>query len=67
MILKVWDLFEGKHLFTDRLPSRDASAPAHIAKMIALLGLPPTDLLKRGQFSKLFFNQDGGQLGNLVD
>ncbi|KAL2068572.1 hypothetical protein VTL71DRAFT_14909 [Oculimacula yallundae] len=57
--LMVWDLFEGKHLFTDRLPSRDASAPAHIARMIALLGLPPTDLLKRGQFSKLFFNQDG--------
>jgi serine/threonine-protein kinase SRPK3 len=57
--LKVWDLFEGKHLFTERLPSRDASAPAHIAKMIALLGPVPKYLLERGQFSELFFDQDG--------
>jgi serine/threonine-protein kinase SRPK3 len=58
-MLKVWDLFEGKHLFTERLPNRDASAPAHIARMIALLGPPPKDLLKRGQFSGLFFDVEG--------
>jgi serine/threonine-protein kinase SRPK3 len=57
--MKVWDLFEGKHMFTERLPSRDASAPAHVARMIALIGPPPKDLLKRGQFSLIFFDADG--------
>jgi hypothetical protein len=27
--------------------------------MIAVLGLPPKDLLKRGQFSELFFDVEG--------
>jgi serine/threonine-protein kinase SRPK3 len=53
-------------MFTDRLPSRDASAPAHIARMIAVLGSPPKDLLKRGQFSALFFDEDGGLLQDAV-
>jgi hypothetical protein len=57
--IKIWDLFEGKHMFNKRLPSRDASAPAHIARMIALMGPPPKDLLKRGQFSAIFFDADG--------
>ncbi len=46
-------------MFNKRLPSRDASAPAHIARMIALMGPPPKDLLKRGQFSAIFFDADG--------
>jgi len=57
--LQVWDLFEGKHLFNERLPSRDASVPAHIARMIALLGPPPNDLLKRGRYSAIFFDEEG--------
>jgi hypothetical protein len=59
LIQEVWDLFEGKHMFTERQPSRDASTPAHIARMIALLGPPPIDLIKRGQFSTLFFDEEG--------
>jgi len=46
-------------MFTERLPSRDASAPAHIARMIALMGPRPKDLLDRGQFSPTFFDADG--------
>ena len=49
--LKVWDLFEGKHLFKERLPSRNASTPAHLARMVALLEPPPKELLERAQFS----------------
>jgi serine/threonine-protein kinase SRPK3 len=46
-------------MFTERLPSRDASTPAHVARMIALMGPPPKDLLKRGQFSSMFFDANG--------
>ncbi|OBT86023.1 hypothetical protein VE02_05536 [Pseudogymnoascus sp. 03VT05] len=52
--MMVWDLYEGKHMFKERLPSRMESVPAHIARMIALLGPPPEELLKRGQFSDMF-------------
>ncbi|KAL9117857.1 MAG: hypothetical protein Q9187_005600 [Circinaria calcarea] len=57
--LMIWDLFEGKHMFTDRLPNRDASSAAHLARMIALLGPPPTDLLQRGAVSGEFFCENG--------
>lgn len=57
--MKVWDLFEGKHMFTERLPSRDASAVAHVARMIALMGPPPKELLEKGQLSAMFFDADG--------
>ncbi|OBT61314.1 hypothetical protein VE03_09523 [Pseudogymnoascus sp. 23342-1-I1] len=56
--MMVWDLYEGKHLFKERLPSRMESVPAHIARMIALLGPPPKELLKRGEFSDMFFDED---------
>ena len=62
LISKVWDLFEGKHMFNERLPSREASEPAHLARMIALLGPPPKDLLERGQFSSTFFDEEGAWL-----
>ena len=57
--MQVWDLFEGKHMFIERLPSRDASAGAHIARMISLMGLPPKELLEKGQFSPMFFDANG--------
>ncbi|KAL5347497.1 hypothetical protein ACLOAV_007809 [Pseudogymnoascus australis] len=60
--MMVWDLYEGKHLFKERLPSRMESVPAHIARMIELLGPPPKELLKRGQFSGTFFDEDEAKL-----
>ncbi|KFY06982.1 hypothetical protein V492_07560 [Pseudogymnoascus sp. VKM F-4246] len=61
--MMVWDLYEGKHMFKERLPSTMESVPAHIARMIALMGPPPVELLKRGQFSYTFFDEDG-ELGS---
>lgn len=46
-------------MFKERLPSRMESVPAHIARMIALLGPPPNEFLKRGQFSDMYFDEDG--------
>lgn len=57
--VKVWDLFEGKHLFNCRLPNREASSSAHLARMVSLLGLPPADLIARGKRSSEYFDEDG--------
>lgn len=59
--IQVWDLFEGKRLFTERLPNREESEAAHLARMVALLGPPPPDLLKRGSKSGRYFD-DSDQL-----
>jgi serine/threonine-protein kinase SRPK3 len=53
-------------MFMEQLPNRDASVPAHIARMISLLGPPPKNLLKRGQFSGMFFDEDGAYLRAVV-
>ena len=50
-------------MFHERLPNRDASIPAHLARMISLMGPPPKELLARGQFSDMFFDVDGMYLG----
>jgi len=57
--LMIWDLFEGKLLFTERLPSRDASSPAQPARMIALPGKPSEELLARCSISQEFFDDKG--------
>ena len=45
-------------MFKERLPSRNATSPAHLAGMIALLGLPPKELLERAQFPKTSFDEN---------
>ena len=54
-------------MFNERLPSREASEPAHLARMIALLGPPPKDLPERGQFSSTFFDEEGAWLPEVQD
>lgn len=41
----------------DRLPSRKDPTPARIARIIALLGPPPKDMLERGSWSNNFFDE----------
>ncbi|OLN81064.1 Serine/threonine-protein kinase SRPK [Colletotrichum chlorophyti] len=57
--LLVWDLFEGKLLFSTRLRERNASRAAHFARMVSLMGPPPDELLERGSLWKDFFGEDG--------
>lgn len=52
-------MFEGKHLFNCRLPSREESSSAHLGRIVSLLGPPPADLLARGSRSPEYFNEDG--------
>jgi len=57
--MQIWDIFEGKHLFNKRLPSRDASAGAHLARMISLLGAPPEEILQAGTATSELFGESG--------
>ncbi|KAG8156431.1 hypothetical protein KVR01_013665 [Diaporthe batatas] len=56
----IWDLFEGRHLFYGQDPDgKGYSTRAHLAEVIALLGPPPLDLVKRGVRSDEFFTEEG--------
>jgi len=53
-------LFEGKHLFYGKDPNENRyTTRAHLADMIALMGPPPPDLLKRGKRTAEFLDKDG--------
>jgi hypothetical protein len=41
-------------MFTERLSNRDASVPAHVARMIALMGLPPKNFWVGGILRQCF-------------
>ena len=56
---QIWNLLEGTSLFKNQFLSREQSTRLQIARMIALLGPPPKDLLKRGTLTKRFFDEDG--------
>ncbi|KAI4174630.1 MAG: hypothetical protein LQ343_002203 [Gyalolechia ehrenbergii] len=54
------DLFEGKHMFNGRDPKqRRYMTRAHLADMMALMGPPPSELLKAGKRTAEFFDKDG--------
>ncbi|KAF1919640.1 kinase domain-containing protein [Ampelomyces quisqualis] len=62
----IWDLFEDKHLFygIDPVEKRYLTR-AHLAEVIAMLGPPPPDLLKRGSRTKDFFDDEGKWIANM--
>ncbi|KAK3311581.1 CMGC protein kinase [Chaetomium strumarium] len=63
----IWSVFEGRHLFRGRDPvNHRYSTRAHLAEVVALLGPPPLDLLRRGWRSKEFFSEDGQWIANVT-
>lgn len=62
----IWDLFEGKHMFYGQDPKEKRyMTRAHIAEMIAMMGPPPLELLKRGKRTAEFFTKDGQWRGEI--
>lgn len=45
--------------YGDDLDGKGYSTCAHLTEVMAVLGPPPADLLKRGVRSKEFFDEDG--------
>ncbi|KAL9000350.1 MAG: hypothetical protein Q9169_001067 [Polycauliona sp. 2 TL-2023] len=56
----IWDLFEGKHMFYGNDPKeRKYMTRAHLAEMVALIGPPPPEILKKGKRTAEFFDKNG--------
>jgi hypothetical protein len=65
--LQIWDFYEDNHLFHGIHPVENRYlTKAHLAEVIALLGPPPLDLLKRGSRSKEFFDTEGMRVNEHV-
>lgn len=56
---QVWDLFQNKHMFDARDTNKKESSLYHLAEMIALLGPPPRDFLKRSAIASEYFDEHG--------
>ncbi|CAG8890870.1 unnamed protein product [Penicillium egyptiacum] len=60
VVVMVWDLFEGRHLFHGNDPDgKGYSTWTHLAEVMGILGPPPLDMLQRGKRSHEFFASDG--------
>ena len=56
----LWDLIVGGGLFDAHSSTHNPYPPEiHMAKIIALLGQPPEELLQNGQKTPDFFHADG--------
>ncbi|KAI9648505.1 hypothetical protein NHQ30_003140 [Ciborinia camelliae] len=57
---RIWDIFEGKHLFSRQDPKRGRyTTRAHLTELISVLGPPPLELIKRGKRSAEWFDANG--------
>ncbi|PWY83804.1 protein kinase [Aspergillus sclerotioniger CBS 115572] len=54
-----WDLFEQGHLFYARDLDKKSSDSHHLAEMVAILGPPPNDMLRRSEYAREFFDTEG--------
>ncbi|WPH04301.1 CDK4/6, putative [Acrodontium crateriforme] len=55
----IWDLLEGRPLFTARGEDGEQLIKFHLAEMIALMGPPPINVLQRTQTSLSYFDSRG--------
>ncbi|KAL3491730.1 kinase-like domain-containing protein [Aspergillus germanicus] len=65
----IWDLFEGEHLFGDISNARDwHDAPIHLAMMVALIGLPPSEFVRHSETAEQCFdsNEDDEPTPNIL-
>ncbi|KAE8387505.1 kinase-like domain-containing protein [Aspergillus alliaceus] len=58
-----WDLFEQGHLIYARDSNKNDSDGHHLAEMIALLGLPPNEMLRNSEYANELFDSDGNWRG----
>ena len=58
-MVEIWDLFEHRHLFKARNPSRELDDGYHLAEIQAVLGSPPLKFLNRSERSLQFWDKYG--------
>lgn len=60
---QIWDLFEGRHLFGNIFDAEDRHEPfRHLTLMVALLGPPPIEFVRRSETTDQCFDTNGKQL-----
>ncbi|KAE8351352.1 kinase domain protein [Aspergillus coremiiformis] len=61
----IWDLFEGKHLFGDIFDINGSHDPfKHLALMVALIGPPPADFVRRSETTEQCFDLGGSWIAH---
>ncbi|OGM49561.1 protein kinase domain protein [Aspergillus bombycis] len=61
----IWDLFEGQHLFGDIFDSTGSHDPfRHLALMVALIGPPPSEFVRRSETTSQCFDSSGGWIAH---
>ena len=60
---QIWDIFENKHLFNAQDSHGEGSSLHHMAEMVAILGPPPLDYLRRTETSWEYFGNAGNWKG----
>ncbi|KAK2764421.1 hypothetical protein FQN54_009115 [Arachnomyces sp. PD_36] len=59
----IWHLFEDKPLFRGRVSSDERyTTRVHLAELVAVLGSPPVEFIRRGKRGEEFFDNDGNLL-----
>ncbi|GLB19749.1 hypothetical protein AtubIFM61612_009665 [Aspergillus tubingensis] len=58
-----WDIFQQGHLFYGRDPNKSPSDAHHLAEMVAILGLPPKDMMQNSEYATTFFDAQGNWKG----
>ncbi|KAL4898978.1 hypothetical protein BDW74DRAFT_171823 [Aspergillus multicolor] len=58
-----WNLFERKNLFYARDANGEISDSHHIAGMVAVMGLPPREFIRKSEYAKKFFDGEGIWIG----
>jgi serine/threonine protein kinase len=56
---QIWDLFENRHLFNAMDENMESSATHFVAEMVAYLGLPPLEYIKRSNITQKVFDEQG--------
>ncbi|KAJ5562376.1 hypothetical protein N7535_003171 [Penicillium sp. DV-2018c] len=61
----IWDLFEGDHLFGDIFNNNGHYEPfKHLALMVALIGPPPAEFVRRSETTAQCFDQNGAWIAH---
>ncbi|KAJ6150677.1 protein kinase [Penicillium chermesinum] len=58
-----WALFERKPLFYARDSNGNISDSHHLARMIAIMGMPPKDMIRNSEYATKFFDSKGNWIG----
>ena len=59
-VLQIWDLFEGRHLFSDIFDESGCHDPfRHMAQIASYIGPPPLQFVQRSETTMQCFSPDG--------